>query len=488
MVTLQLGLLTSIIASSPGAQLLLFETPNCPHCQAMHATVQRLRAAGLPVQSIDVERFPDLARQYQVRRIPSFVMIRNGRETARIVGRCSFAKLRQLMQTHSVSGRNNPIRFQSPPTTTQPVDSTTGPLTVALHDEVDVTGNRQDLVAGSSSGNRAHSEENSNPPTAQALRATVKIEVSNSRDSLLGTGTIIDSREGEALIITCGHLFRDAAAQAEILVTLYDGRNPEVLPATLLEFDADRIDVGFLVVHPRRPVTSVSVAQQGFRLSVQQSVFSIACASGELPKVSHSQVSALNRYLGPANIEITGEPVDGASGGGLFDSRGRLTGICRAADPNGKKGVYVGLPVLHQQLTAIGQSHLTQSSQPSPTGFIGSIPGERLAAARAIEVNGDVATPRQSTGGEIFCIIRQPGQQTDGELMVIKNPSPELLVMLEREARRSTSKDSVQPARSAHQPSKSSPYGNVAAEIPSHQTTKDPFQPHQSPQQTTAPR
>ncbi|MCH2400798.1 MAG: hypothetical protein MK364_16905, partial [Pirellulales bacterium] len=68
MVTLQLSLLTAIIASNPGDYLLVFETPRCPHCRAMQVTVKRLRDAGLPVQSINVEQFPALTKKHQIRR------------------------------------------------------------------------------------------------------------------------------------------------------------------------------------------------------------------------------------------------------------------------------------------------------------------------------------------------------------------------------------------------------------------------------------
>ena len=474
MATLQLSLLTAIIASNPGDYLLVFETPRCPHCQAMQVTVKRLRDAGLPVQSINVEQFPDLTQKHQIRRVPSFVMIRNGRETDRIVGRCSYSKLRQLMQTRRASDRNNPVRFQSPDPLPPEVSEDPEPLTVALPDNVDATGNSPQAVNASTAGPGKQPVDNNHSPTTRARQATVKIEVSDAGGSSFGSGTIIDSRAGEALIITCGHLFRESGTDSKILVTLYDQPKPQVIPATVLAFDADRIDVGFLVVHPRRPVYPVPVAQHGFRLAVQQPVFSVGCEEGALPKLRQSQVSALNRYLGPANIEVMGQPTDGVSGCGLFDQRGRLTGICRAADMDEQKGVFVGLPVIHEQLQMIGQSHLTRPPHTASAGSTSGLLQARLASARVGETGGDVSP--DSGSRELFCIIRRPNQKTNDKLVVIRNPSQELLMLLEKESRHVSSIGPVGSAYPAPQAPKSARTGNISALPLTAETIEDPFQ------------
>ncbi|MEE3367785.1 MAG: trypsin-like peptidase domain-containing protein [Planctomycetota bacterium] len=472
---LQLGLLTSIIASNPGDYLLVFETPNCPHCQAMQATVKRLRDVGLPVQSINVEQFPDLAQQHQVRRVPSFVMIRNGRETDRIVGRSSFSKLRQIMQTGRPPDRSSSVRFQSPTHQTPPLSAQPASLTVALRDNIEANATPPQTADDSSTNPRVQTADNNNSPVTRARQATVKIEVSDSDGSSIGTGTIIDSRTGEALIITCGHLFRESGTTSTIQVTLYDKRKPEVIPATVLAFDANRIDIAFLVIHPPRPVTPVPVAQHGFRLAVQQPVFSVGCDGGKLPQPRQSRVSALNRYLGPANTEVTGTPADGASGGGLFDQRGRLTGICRAADPGEQKGVFVGLPVIHEQLKLIGQSHLTQPSHAAP-GDSAMV----LAPTRADDLNN--RTSHATSRREIFCIIRHSGQETNEQLIVIKNPSRELLTLLEKEALHLPNNGSAHSAGSAQRALESPRSSNVSATPLPRETIEDPFQRHRLPE------
>ena len=45
---------------------------------------------------------------------------------------------------------------------------------------------------------------------ASLLAATVRLRVEDAQGRSFGTGTIIDARSGEALVITCGHLFRES--------------------------------------------------------------------------------------------------------------------------------------------------------------------------------------------------------------------------------------------------------------------------------------
>jgi hypothetical protein len=53
------------------------------------------------------------------------------------------------------------------------------------------------------------------------LEATVKITVEDANGSSAGTGTIVDARDGAALLLTCGHLFRESAGKGPITVTFF---------------------------------------------------------------------------------------------------------------------------------------------------------------------------------------------------------------------------------------------------------------------------
>src|SRR5262245_24291763 len=83
-------------ASSPVAGqtvLVQFSSQRCPHCQAMQPIMTRLSQEGCPVQVIDVDQQRDIAQQFRITGVPTFVTLTAGRETGRIVGPASYERL-----------------------------------------------------------------------------------------------------------------------------------------------------------------------------------------------------------------------------------------------------------------------------------------------------------------------------------------------------------------------------------------------------------
>src|SRR6185369_6092068 len=62
--------------------------------------------------------------------------------------------------------------------------------------------------------------------SARLLAATVRIKIDDGGSQSVGSGTIIDSRSGEALVLTCGHIFRDSGGKRPITVDLF-GTTPQ---------------------------------------------------------------------------------------------------------------------------------------------------------------------------------------------------------------------------------------------------------------------
>ena len=79
-------------------------------------------------------------------------------------------------------------------------------------------------------------------------------------------------------------------------------------------------------------------------------VASVGCNNGEPPTVRHSQVTSLDKYQGPPTVEVAGQPVEGRSGGGLFSSEGYVIGVCNAADPSDKEGLFAALASIYAEL------------------------------------------------------------------------------------------------------------------------------------------
>ena len=144
------------------------------------------------------------------------------------------------------------------------------------------------------------------------MAATVRIRVDDPQGRSFGTGTIIDSRSGEALILTCGHLFRDSKGKGQMTVEMFDvgPSGPQVsgqFPGTLISFDLER-DVAFISIKPNHQVPVVPIAADHTPITRGDRVATIGCSNGKDPTLLPQRVNNLDHYLGPSNIEVSGAP------------------------------------------------------------------------------------------------------------------------------------------------------------------------------------
>lgn len=82
-----------------GLTLMDFYADWCGPCKAMKPAVHELAGelkGRLEVMEVNVDQNPDLARQYNVRSIPCFVLLQNGQEVGRRVGSMPKAALREF--------------------------------------------------------------------------------------------------------------------------------------------------------------------------------------------------------------------------------------------------------------------------------------------------------------------------------------------------------------------------------------------------------
>jgi S1-C subfamily serine protease len=202
--------------------------------------------------------------------------------------------------------------------------------------------------------------------TAMLLAATVRLRVDDANGHSYGTGTIIDARSGQALVITCGHLFRESQGKGAISVELFEAsaeglRATGSVKAQVISYDLKR-DIALVGIWPNRPVTVAKIAARGSKIDDGDRVLSIGCSNGKDPTVLASRITALDRYQGPPNIEASGAPVEGRSGGGLFNDDGELIGVCYAADYESNEGLYAALESIHDELAARGLSDISDSA------------------------------------------------------------------------------------------------------------------------------
>ncbi|QDT67411.1 Serine protease Do-like HtrA [Planctomycetes bacterium MalM25] len=400
MVLSRFVLLIAALAAAPTlaqqAELLDFYTPTCGPCQAMRPTVDRLEAEGVRVRRIDGSRQPQLVARMRVEAYPTFIAVVDGREVKRIVGATSYDQLKGLITAAKPAA----------PSSAAPASRTFAP-TVGRGSTLAAVGG--DFGAGQPAPVQAAPAG----PAGQALLSqSVRLTITEGNATSYGTGTIVDSRAGEALVVTCAHLFRDASNQpidttGRLKVELFDAstgtaRVSQVVEAQLVSHDFEA-DVALVAIRPQGVVQTAAVGSSVGDLRTGDAVTSVGCDLGADPTVREHRVVDLDRYQGPPNVEASGAPIQGRSGGGLFDASGRLVGVCNFADKNADEGIYAGLASIHAQLDRIGMSDLYRGgAAPASPAAAPAVEPEPFPIASA----GPVAAPAAARGLEP--IAREP--------------------------------------------------------------------------------
>ncbi|WP_442482632.1 trypsin-like peptidase domain-containing protein [Aeoliella sp. SH292] len=333
--------------ASAKTELWVFSSPSCGPCQQLKPTLAQFEQQGYPIRQIDISVHPAMASQYSVSRVPCLMMVADGKELTRQLGGDGntiaqmFAAAGVTPTQPAASARWAGQSHAAPALPPRPLNHT-------QHTE----------PAGQL------------PPTdgmaRQLLECSVRLTVSDATGKSYGTGTIIDTLQQDALIVTCGHLFRGEAEKGEIIIEQF-GVTAEGLRVTersrgqLIHHDLDR-DVALVSFRPTGPVKKAPVASQLVE-NVNDRVWSVGCDRGADPTVRSSRVTALDRYHGAPNIEAAGAPVQGRSGGGLFNAKGELVGVCFAADNEGDEGLYSSLPSIHAELDKVGLQRLYRGGE-----------------------------------------------------------------------------------------------------------------------------
>lgn len=322
--------------------------------QGMDGVIEEAVARGWVVRRVDMRLEPHVVERWRVHSSPTTLLLRGGREVDRILGGVSLQEFTQRMLRASSADSLRParevvgmVRHQSAAQEIQ-------------RGERGIDGLVPMVPIGSNSpvGRVAGGE-----PRVSAKLATVRIIVDEPSHQAVGSGTIIDAQQGEALVITCGHLFRDMQPNSPISVEVFQDGKPIAYRGELIHHQIEEKDIGLVVFRPGRAVAVAPIVMREERLQEGESVFSVGCDHGQFPSVRDSRVTKLNRYLGAANIETSGAPVQGRSGGGLFNSEGELVGVCYAADGDLDEGLYCGTEVVHEQVLKLGLGRLLEPTR-----------------------------------------------------------------------------------------------------------------------------
>jgi S1-C subfamily serine protease len=408
---LYVALATVLICRAAAADTVLldFTTPGCGPCRMMRPVMQQLVAHGYHVREVDASLDPTTTAKFHVDSFPTFIVLVDGAERARQVGgglpETHFVQMIHKAEEIAGAGRTgqgaaeHSLIDYTPPTAIGPSADGAGlqpqPGRVV---PISATSNVSRDAASAAGTANADAPLNATA-AAHLIAATVRISVQDPEGRSTGSGTIVDARQGKALVLTCGHLFRSSAGKGAIEISLFAaGPSGAELrgkaEGELIHYDLDR-DLALVCFVPQSAVEVTPVAPAGTQTVQGAAVTSVGCEHGANPTPWGSRITAVNRFAGHPNIEAARAPVEGRSGGGLFNESGQLIGVCYAADPRGNEGLYASLASIQQKLDTLNLAGVYQApSVGNTSSFAAAVTANQTAAANSpFEVRGQSPTP-----------------------------------------------------------------------------------------------
>lgn len=463
-----------------------FSSRSCAPCQQMAPIVEKLQRENLPIRKVDTNESPDLAAKHGVNSIPAFVLFVDGKEQDRIVGAMSEADLRRFIDRIPLTrpAANDAVALgdaadfpvvqpasgvKERPRATPLVQGQLAPpqeqesligklLPFGKKEAVEPVVRGNDVALGESAGFPAGQSPSGGAVASRPdpMASSVRLRVYVGDHVNLGSGTVISSSQGHTIILTCGHIFRGVQKDSKIEVDVFENGEKTIYVARLEKFDLES-DLGVITIPTDKAVSASSVAGTTGALQVGLQVASIGCSGGENPTRDQVRVTSIDKYEGPNNIECTGVPVQGRSGGGLFSPQGELVGVCIASDPKEQRGLYSGLQAIH---TILDQCSLTklykrtteaaaiaEASAASASPFAGGVapalmestpvastgePQRLHAQAASSAVPASLAV--DSGASEVVVIVRDKGRPDQpNKVIIIHEASPKFLRFLNGE-------------------------------------------------------
>ena len=231
MLTLQAAITVALCVSPGETALLDFYADWCGPCREMTPVVKQLASLGYPVRQVNVDKERDLAKRFKVNQIPTFVMVADDREVDRVVGPTDVQRLAQMCQKGAKAAQASTMIAAAPNSGAMPAIESPAPL----------------LPGAQPAGEAPWRESPTEPANARTRRSdqdliacSVRLRIEDPDGRSCGSGTIIDCRQGEALIITCGHVFRDSKGKGRVEVDLFGPTPMRAIPGRVVSYDLQR--------------------------------------------------------------------------------------------------------------------------------------------------------------------------------------------------------------------------------------------------------
>jgi RNA polymerase sigma factor (sigma-70 family) len=237
---------------------------------------------------------------------------------------------------------------------------------------------------------------------SQMMKPAVRVRIKKNGANTyfgVGSGTVIVSHGGDAIVLSCAHIFKRIIPAAQfdgyIVVDFPYEREPQPgsdapqrYMARLIDCDESR-DVALLRFHADRDLAFSQIVKRDWRPAAGDPMYAVGCDLGGAlrlwstnilrPRAKITSPSNLEGVLGSSEkIECLRVPEQGRSGGGLFTSDGQLAGVCNYANPAGDTGLYAPPDAIYAILERQGlirlasdqRSEKARPQQGTSTGII----------------------------------------------------------------------------------------------------------------------
>jgi thiol-disulfide isomerase/thioredoxin len=352
-------------AAEDEPMLYFFTSKGCAPCIQVKHAIKQLDSEGYPVTTVDVGQRPDWADAFRVTRTPTLALVRNNEVIAYQPRLMRVEELRDWFRTIQYVPNKSNARVKPASRTAADANAKSLPPQT----KVSLASNRSNSKLSSPFTSPTMLRGTRTPKNeieSIALDSTVRLRVEDERGISYATGTVIHTHEGESLVLTCGHVFRDSQGEGEITAEFgFESGSPTKVPGKLLDYDSDANDIALVVIqNGTHKLGSVEVASAESIVDRGDNVFSLGCDNGDDPTIRNTAIKNIARYDGSLKYDIFGRPVNGRSGGGLFNSKGQLVGVCNAAAVEVDEGIYTALETVHWQLAKTNLDHLFNNTPP----------------------------------------------------------------------------------------------------------------------------
>ncbi|MGL4594392.1 MAG: trypsin-like peptidase domain-containing protein, partial [Thermoguttaceae bacterium] len=306
--------------SADDATLLFVTRPDCPACLQVAPLIHELAANGHSVEVVDATKHADLVQnRLGVSRFPTFLLLSHDKIIDRVEGggdpnnlKPRLLSMFRLAENSRQKGIENTIEKEmgsAKPsndfdnsadlmaTTTlvssvSPANAPFSPPTLSPILPPQIAGTMQYSPPVLPAQNGGKTTFKDSPKTNSELSRTipnsfvsfpkkyesesripwvtssVKLRVDADNTHSWGTGTIVDARNGKALILTCGHIFRDSNGKGDVEVHLFGSDSTVRTFGKCLYYDIE-IDLAIVVIAPPCPVQAIPIAPEELRISAQ---------------------------------------------------------------------------------------------------------------------------------------------------------------------------------------------------------------------------